>query len=237
MKAVLLAGGSGTRLAPMTEVTNKHLLPVFNKPMIFWPMQTLLDCGCRDILVISGPDHLGSLTQLLGSGARCNARFTYRVQDTPNGIAAALALAEDFVGAEPFAVILGDSIFEKSPTKEVRAFKSGAHIFISKVKDPHRFGVVELSGKKVTRITEKPKTPKTHWVQTGLYLFDSEVFSIIRSQTPSRRKELEITDTTNAYLKRGQLTASKIKGFWRDAGTVPTLLEASTLAAKYAKAV
>jgi len=229
MKGILLAGGTGSRLAPLTHVTNKHLLPVYNKPMIFYPLQTLLDAGITEIMIVSGPDHLGDLTELLGSGAAWQAHFTYRVQDTAGGIAQAIGLAADFAAGEPIAVILGDSIFEDNFKEAVQGFQSGARIFLKEVSDPERFGVPTLDGEKVLKITEKPSQPDSSFAQTGLYLYDQRVFDIIKNLKPSGRGELEVTDLSNWYIEQGDMDAAFLTGFWRDAGTFESLLQASQL--------
>lgn len=223
MKGILLAGGTGSRLAPLTRVTNKHLLAVYDEPMIMYPLKTLISSGIKDIMVISGREHTGHFLEFLGSGKEFGVNLTYRVQDDAGGIAHALALAEDFVGKDNMTVILCDNIFEDSFRKPTRAFKKGARIFLKEVHDPERFGVATLSNNKVTRITEKPKKPASSWAVTGLYQFDSRAFSFIKRQRPSGRGELEVTDLINEYIKRGQVKAEFLKGFWSDAGTFPSL--------------
>lgn len=236
MKGVILAGGNGRRLGYLTEVTNKHLLAVYDKPMIFFPLQTLLACGIRDILIVSGRDHVEGFLRLLGSGVKFGARFTYKVQDEAGGIAQALSLAEDFVGSDSCAVILGDNIFEDTLGEHVRAFveksASGAHIFLKEVADADRFGVAELDGDRVISIEEKPSAPKSNYAVTGFYVYDREVFQIIKTLKPSGRQELEITDVNNAYIARGVMTATKLRGDWTDAGTFESLHHANVLARK-----
>ena len=231
MKGVILAGGTGSRLFPCTKVTNKHLLPVYNKPMIYYPIETLKNSGINDILVISSPEHAGDFMQLLGSGADLNVNFTYRIQDGAGGIAQALSLAEDFARGESLAVILSDNIFEDSFADDVFRFKHGAQIFVKEVEDAGRFGVVELKeDDRVRSIEEKPSFPKSNFAQTGFYLYDNQVFDYIRQIQPSKRGELEITDVNNLYLEKNQLMARRFLGMWADAGTHDSLLEANILA-------
>ena len=235
MKGILLAGGNGRRLGYLTQVTNKHLLAVYDKPMIFFPLQTLLDCGIKDILIVSGRDHVGGFLSLLGSGDKFGAHFTYKVQDTAGGIAEALGLAEDFVGNDTCAVILGDNIFEDQMGGFVQEFAKGgqgAHIFLKEAENAARFGVAELDGNRVLNIEEKPEHPKTNYAVTGFYLYDSSVFQTIKTLRPSGRGELEITDVNNAYIGTGTMTASILKGDWTDAGTFESLHHANVLARK-----
>ncbi len=231
MKGVILAGGTGSRLYPCTKVTNKHLLPVFNKPMIYYPIETLKRSGINDILIISSPEHAGDFMQLLGSGADFDANFTYKIQDGAGGIAQALSLAEDFAQEDSIAVILSDNIFEDSFADDVLYFRKGAQIFVKEVEDPSRFGVVELKEDGTVRsVEEKPAFPKSNFVQTGFYIYDSQVFDFIRQIGPSKRGELEITDVNNLYLDKQQLKARTFGGMWADAGTHESLLEANILA-------
>lgn len=231
MKGVVLAGGSGSRLSPLTEVTNKHLLAVYNKPMIFYPVQTLLDAGIKDILIISSPDHAGSFLKLLGNGERFDASFTFKVQEGGSlGIAHALSLARDFVGTENMAVILGDNIFEDDFSDAAANFESGARVFLKQVDDARRFGVAEIVEGKVVSIEEKPSNPKSNWAQTGLYMYDKRVFEIIDSLDFSARGELEITDVNNQYIEWGSMDASFVDGEWTDAGTFESLYRANTIA-------
>lgn len=235
MKGILLAGGNGRRLGYLTEVTNKHLLAVYDKPMIFFPLQTLLDAGIRDILIVSGREHVGGFLSLLGSGEKFGARFTYKVQDQAGGIAEALGLAEDFVGNDKCAVILGDNIYEDQMAPFVQTFaksQGGAHIFLKEADNAARFGVAELDGNKVLNIEEKPEYPKTNYAVSGFYLYDEHVFTIIKTLRPSGRGELEITDVNNAYIRAGTMTASILKGDWTDAGTFESLHHANVLARK-----
>lgn len=227
MKGVILAGGSGTRLYPNTKVTNKHLLPVYNQPMIYYPIQTLMKAGINDILIMPGKDHAGDFAKLLGSGKEFNASFTFKVQDHAGGLAYAVSLAEDFVGDDNCFVILGDNIVEDNIVEDVQAFESGAKVFLKQVSDPHRFGIAELDGSKVMGIVEKPEEPKSNWCVTGYYIYDSKVFDHIRNIKPSERGELEITDLNNEYIKRGQMKAGFFKGYWFDAGTHESMVEAA----------
>jgi glucose-1-phosphate thymidylyltransferase len=227
MKGVILAGGTGSRLAPLTNVTNKHLLPIYNKPMIYYPLQTLLDMGIKEILIVSGPGHAGHFLNLLGSGKKFNAKFSYAIQDEAGGIAQALGLAEDFSDKDSVAVILGDNIFEDK--FDVSAYNEGAMIFLKEVNDPQRFGVAQVENDKVISIEEKPKNPKSNLAVTGLYIYDKNVFEIIKTLKPSGRGELEITDVNNAYIKNNKMQANFVNGFWTDAGTFDSLLRASNL--------
>jgi len=214
MKGIVLAGGKGSRLYPLTKITNKHLLPVYNKPMIYYPVQTLVDAGIRDILIVTGGNHAG-------------------------GIADALKLAEDFVEGEKVCVILGDNIIEKDISAAVEDFRlqeCGAKILLKEVDDPERFGVAEILDERVVNIVEKPKNPSSNYAVTGIYMYDSTVFEKTRVLKPSARGELEITDVNNAYIKEGTMTYSFLDGWWTDAGTFSSLLRASNLVAKDSKA-
>ena len=231
MKGVILAGGTGSRLFPSTKVTNKHLLPVYDKPMIMYPLQTLKNSGVRDILIITNSQNAGDFLSLLGSGKEYGVNLTYKIQDGSGGIAQALSLAENFAGNDNIAVLLGDNIFEADFADDFFNFKSGARIFIKHVDDPERFGVVEIGeAGTVLGIEEKPSLPKSNFVQTGLFLYDNKVFDYIRELTPSARGEFEITDVNKIYLENKELTASRVDGMWIDAGTHESLLEASILA-------
>jgi|SRR3989344_8888445 len=229
MKGIILAGGTGSRMLPCTKVTNKHLLPVYDKPMIYYPLQTLIDAGIKEILIVSGPGHAGDFLNLLGSGKEFGVRLTFEIQDEAGGIAQALGLAEKFAGKDPVTVILGDNIFEDDMKSHIQSFSGGAKIFLKEVHDPERFGVAELKGEKVLGIEEKPKKPKSNWAVTGLYIYDNDVFKIIKTLKPSGRGELEITDVNNYYVKKGTMHAAVFKGFWSDAGTFDSLLRASQL--------
>lgn len=228
-----MAGGTGSRLYPLTKVTNKHLLPIYDKPMIFYPLFSLKEAGIRDVLIVSGKDHAGSFLKLLGSGRDFGMNFSFELQEAAGGIAQALSLSRKFVGHDKIVVVLGDNIIEDNLAKYVKSFekqKYGAKIFLKKVKNPKAYGVCEIKGKKVVNIEEKPKNPKSNLAVIGLYMYDSSVFDIIKTQNPSKRGELEITDVNNAYLKNGQLSYEVLKGFWGDCGeSFDTLLNASHL--------
>jgi glucose-1-phosphate thymidylyltransferase len=229
MKGIILAGGTGSRLYPLTKVTNKHLLPVYDRPMIFYPLQTLLDAGINEIMIVSGKGHAGHFLELLGSGSDWGARFTYEIQDEAGGIAQALGLAEDFADNENVAVVLGDNIFQDDVSEAVQAFKVGGHIFLKMVEDACRFGVAQIEGDGVISIEEKPEEPKSDLAVTGLYLYDNEVFEIIRRLKPSGRGELEITDVNNEYIRLGEMSYSLLDGYWTDAGTFESLLRAGNI--------
>jgi glucose-1-phosphate thymidylyltransferase len=229
MKGVILAGGTGSRLYPLTKVTNKHLLPVYDKPMIYYPMETLINAGIKDIMIVSGRGHAGHFLELLGSGVEHGVHFTYEIQEKAGGIAQALSLAEDFVDGDSVTVILGDNIFQDNIKEDVANFNDGAKIFLKEVPDAHRFGVAELKGKKVIGIEEKPKEPKSNFAVTGLYIYDSEVFDAIKTLKPSGRGELEITDVNNYYISKEVMEYGVLEGFWSDAGTFDSLLRASLM--------
>jgi len=236
LKGVILAGGLGTRLYPLTKITNKHLLPIYCKPMIYYPIQTLVDAGITEILIVTGGQHAGEFLRLLGNGAEFGLKhINYTYQEGEGGIAQALRLAEHFADKDRVVVILGDNIIEKSIKGVVEEFKKqpkGARILLKKVEDPERFGVAELKGDKIVSIEEKPKNPKSNYAVTGIYMYDNEVFDIIRTLRPSRRGELEITDVNNAYIRRKQLSYSVLDGWWTDSGTFESLLRANNLVAK-----
>jgi len=235
IKGVVLAGGTGSRLMPLTKVTNKHLLPVGQKPMIYYPIERLTSAGIEEILVITGLEHMGDVVGLLGSGKEFGCEFTYKVQDQAGGIAQALSLAENFAQGQPVVVILGDNIFE-SPLKayidKFIAKKLGAMVLLKKVPDPQRFGVAQIRDDKVIGIEEKPKKPASDYIITGIYFYDATVFDIIRALRPSGRGELEITDVNNAYIARGQLDYDILEGWWSDAGTFASLSRANELVIK-----
>ena len=233
MKGIILAGGTGSRLFPLTKVTNKHLLPVYDKPMICYPLNTLIKAGIDDILIVSGRGHVGHFLELLGSGSSLGIRLTYEIQEGAGGIAQALGLAEPWAGNDPVTVILGDNIFEDSVKEPVRSFKSGARIFLKAVSDAQRFGVAEIEGDRIIGIEEKPKNPKTNLAVTGLYIYDSDVFRIIKGLKPSGRGELEITDVNNAYIRKNTMRYSLLSGFWSDAGTFDSLLRAGMKVKEY----
>ncbi|GIO88492.1 glucose-1-phosphate thymidylyltransferase [Paenibacillus faecis] len=233
MKGIILAGGTGSRLYPLTKVTNKHLLPVGKYPMIFHSVFKLKQSGIHDILIVTGKDHMGDVVNLLGSGSEMGVTFTYKVQDEAGGIAQALGLAEHFVGTDQMVVILGDNVFEDDISPFVQNFqqqKIGAKILIQEVEDPKRFGVPELQGNRITSIEEKPQVPKSNYAVTGIYMYDNKVFEIVKTLKPSHRGELEVTDVNNAYINRGELTFDILHGWWTDAGTHSSLARANELA-------
>lgn len=233
MKGIILAGGTGSRLFPLTKVTNKHLLPVGKYPMIFHSIAKLKQAGIIDMLIVTGKDHMGDVVNLLGSGREFGLKFTYNVQDEAGGIAQALGLAENFVNGDQMIVILGDNVFQDSIAPFVQNFQQqvrGAKILIQEVHDPQRYGVPELSGDKILSIEEKPQQPKSSYAVTGIYMYDSRVFDIVRTLKPSGRGELEITDVNNAYIEAGELTYDVLQGWWTDAGTHPSLTKANELA-------
>lgn len=233
MKGIILAGGTGSRLYPLTKVTNKHLLPVGNKPMIYYPIEKLTGVGIEEILIVTGTEHMGSVVNLLGSGREFGCRFTYKVQDEAGGIAQALGLAENFVGDDSMLVILGDNIFEQPLQEAVENYPGhGAQILLKEVDDPKRFGVAEIKGNKIAGIEEKPEHPKSDFAVTGIYMYDAAVFNFIRTLKPSDRGELEITDVNNAYIRQDALRYSVLDGWWTDAGTHKSYKFANELAAK-----
>lgn len=235
-KGIILAGGTGSRLMPLTKVTNKHLLPVGRKPMIYYPIEKLTGADIREILIVTGTEHMGNIVSLLGSGRQFGCRFTYKVQDEAGGIAEALGLAENFCrGDELMSVILGDNIFEDSLGAYVAAFRlqgKGARILGKEVRDPQRFGVAELSGNRVVSIEEKPGRPKSKIAVTGIYFYDTRVFDIIRHCRRSARGELEITDVNNAYIKMDEMQLDILQGWWSDAGTFESLSNVDRLVAE-----
>ena len=236
MKGVVLAGGSGSRLRPLTAVTNKHLLPVFNQPMIYYPIQTLVNAGITDIMIVTGGNSAGDFLKLLGNGKAFGLKhLNYTYQEGEGGIAAALSLVEHFAGDDAICVVLGDNIIEgniRIAADSYREQRSGAKILLKRVPDPQRFGVPELNGKHVLRIEEKPAQPKSDYAVIGIYMYDARVFEIIRALKPSGRGELEITDVNNAYIERGEMTWDELAGWWSDAGTFESLLYASNLVAE-----
>ncbi len=233
MKGVILAGGTGSRLMPLTKITNKHLLPVWKKLMIYYPLEKLRDAGIKEILIVTGKEHAGDFIKILGSGRELDLILTYELQEEAGGIAQALSLAKNFLkGEKKFVIILGDNIIEDSIKKYVLDFENGeeeAQIFLKKVQNAKRFGVAELEGSKVVKIEEKPKNPKTNYAVTGLYMYSSNIFEIIKTLKPSRRGELEISDVNNAYIQKGTMKATNLEGFWTDAGTFESLYRAATL--------
>lgn len=238
MKGIILAGGLGTRLRPMTLVTNKHLLPVYDRPMVYYPIGTLVNAGINEVLIVTGGEHAGDFFKLLRNGKDVGLKhLEYAYQEGEGGIADALKLAEDFAAGGKICVILGDNIIEKNINRAVEDFRNqpkGAKILLKQVEDPNRFGVVEFSPdrKSITRILEKPQNPPSDMAVTGYYMYDERVFDICRTLKPSGRGELEITDVNNDYLARGELTWSELTGWWTDAGTIPSLLHATNLVAK-----
>lgn len=236
IKGIILAGGTGSRLYPLTKVTNKHLLPVGKYPMIYYPISKLKKAGIKEIMIITGKEHMGAVVNLLGSGSEFGLEFTYRIQDQAGGIAQALGLCEFFVGNDRCVVILGDNVFEDDIMEYVENYRrqeKGAKVLIKEVPDPHRFGVPELKNGKIMSIEEKPKNPKSNYSVTGIYMYDSKVFDIIKTLKPSHRGELEITDVNNAYIGLGELTYDILKGWWTDAGTFESLERANSLAMNY----
>lgn len=223
MKGVILAGGNGTRLLPLTKVTSKQLLPIYNKPMIYFPINTLKKAGIKDILIVTGRNYAEHFLKTLGKGEEFGLNFSYKIQETAGGIAQALSLAKDFVKEDNVTVILGDNIYEEDFKKDISSFESGSRIFLKQVQKPERFGVAELKEMKVINIEEKPNLPKSNYAVTGLYVYDSDVFKIISSLKPSQRNELEITDVNNKYISKGKMDARFVKGFWSDAGTFDSL--------------
>jgi glucose-1-phosphate thymidylyltransferase len=220
MKGIILAGGTGSRLYPLTKVTNKHLLPVGDKPMIYHPIEKLTGAGIVEILIVTGTEHMGDVVNLLGSGHEFGCRFTYKVQDTAGGIAQALGLAENFTGGDSMMVILGDNVFSADLGPVARSYAgTGAKIMIKEVYDPTRYGVAELSGDRIIGIEEKPEVPKSSYCVTGIYIYDNRVFDLIRTLKPSKRGELEITDVNNHYIQSGAMAYDILDGWWTDAGT------------------
>jgi glucose-1-phosphate thymidylyltransferase len=236
LKGVVLAGGLGTRLRPLTAVTNKHLLPVYDRPMIYYPIQTLVNAGITDIMIVTGGNSAGDFLKLLGNGKAFGLKhLNYTYQEGEGGIAEALSLVEHFAAKEPVCVVLGDNIIEGNIAAAVRAYREqerGAKIILKRVPDPERFGVPELSGQNVLRVEEKPESPKSEYAVIGIYMYDGEVYDIIRTLKPSGRGELEITDVNNAYIQREEMTWEELDGWWTDAGTFESLLRASNLVAE-----
>lgn len=233
MKGIILAGGTGSRLYPLTKVTNKHLLPVGKYPMIYHAIYKMREADIQDILIVTGREHMGDVVNLLGSGYEFGVTFTYKVQDQAGGIAQALGLAEQFVGDDLVAVILGDNVFGDDIAPYVQNFVQqgkGAKILIKEVPDPNRYGVAELSGDNIISIEEKPVNPKSKYAVTGIYMYDSTVFDVVKTLKPSGRGELEITDVNNAYIEKNQLTFDVLGGWWTDAGTHGSLFHANQLA-------
>jgi len=233
MRGIILSAGNGTRLRPCTKVTSKNLLPVYNRPLIYYPLNTLIKAGIKEILIIVSARHAGDYLNLLGSGKEFGVKFTYEIQDKPEGIAQSFIIGENFIDQEDVCLILGDNIFEDDFIKQIKSFKTGAKIFATPVKDPERFGIVEVDQKNnAISIEEKPKKPKSNLCVTGLYVYDYRVVEIAKNLKPSKRGELEITDINKWYLKKKELEVAKFKGAWIDAGTFDSLVEAQVLAKK-----
>ena len=239
LKGIVLAGGSGTRLYPLTRITNKHLLAVYNKPMIYYPIETLVEAGINDIMIVTGGEMAGDFLRLLGNGSEFGLKhLNYTYQEGEGGIADALRLTEHFAEGKKIVVILGDNIIEKSIKRYVDKFrrqKDGARILIKDVPDPERFGTVELKGDRIVGVEEKPKRPKSNYIVTGIYMYDNRVYDIIKTLKPSARGELEITDVNNDYIRRGKMSYDILDGWWTDAGTITSLLRANNLVAEREK--
>ena len=233
VKGIVLAGGTGSRLFPLTRVTNKHLLPVGRKPMIFHPIEKMTQAGIEDILIVTGTEHMGAVVGLLGSGKDYGCRFTYKVQDEAGGIAQALGLARNFVGNDRMCVILGDNIFEDSIADAVSAFADGpphsARLMLKPVEDPQRFGVATIQGENLTKIVEKPAEPESNLAVIGVYMYDNSVFDVISTLRPSGRGELEISDVNQHYVEQSRVSYSVLGGWWTDAGTFESLAQANLL--------
>jgi len=237
MKGIILAGGRATRLRPLTSITSKQLLPVYNKPMIFYPIETLLTAGIKDILIIIAPDYSGHFLNLLGDGHEFGAHFSYAVQKEPKGLADAFIIGADFIGDDNVTMILGDNIFDQDFSKEIQNFKSGGMVFARQVEDPERFGVVEFDqNMKAISIEEKPSQPKSSYAVVGLYTYDNQVIDIAKNLKPSDRGEIEITDINKTYLERKELQVNIFDSLWEDAGTFDSLLHVSNIMAQKEKA-
>lgn len=233
MKGIILAGGKATRLRPLTKITSKQLLPVYNKPMILYPIETLVKAGIKDILIIIAPDYSGHFLNLLGSGKDFGARFSYAIQEEPKGLADAFVIGEDFIDNDNVTLILGDNIFEHDFSDQIKSFKSGALVYAKKVHDPERFGVVEFDkNMKALSIEEKPDKPKSNYAVVGIYSYDNKVVGYAKNLKPSDRGEIEITDLNNIYLKKDSLKVEVIEGMWEDAGTFDSLLRISNFIAE-----
>ena len=231
MKGIILAGGSATRLRPCTKVTSKQLLPVYNKPMIYYPLNTLIKAGIKDILIIVSPERAGDFLNLLGSGKDFGVNFSYEIQDTPKGLADAFVVGENFIGDDNVTMILGDNIFEDDLFEDIKNFEKGGKVFAKKVDDPERFGVVKFDeNMRAIEVAEKPKKWISDYALVGLYVFDNRVVEVAKNVKPSSRGEIEITDLQDFYLKSGELEVAMIEGAWLDAGTFDSLLEAQILA-------
>lgn len=231
MRGIILSGGSGTRLRPLTKITSKQLLPIYNRPMIYYPLNTLIQAGIKEILIIVAPEHSGDYLNLLGSGKEFGVKFTYEIQDHPEGLVQAFIIGENFIDNDNVTMILGDNIFEDNFSAEIKDFKSGAKVFAKKVSDPERFGVVKFNDQmKAEKIVEKPKEFLSDYAVTGLYVYDQRIVEVAKKMQRSERGELEITDVNNWYLAQGDLSVSLVNGEWLDAGTFESLLRAQNLA-------
>ncbi len=231
MRGIILSGGSGTRLRPLTKITSKQLLPIYHRPMIYYPLNTLIKAGIKEILIIIAPERAGDYLNLLGSGKEFGVKFTYEIQDKPEGLAQAFIIGEKFIGRDDVVMILGDNIFEDDFSEDIKSFKSGAKIFAKKVTDPERFGVVKFNDqKKAEKIVEKPKDFLSDYAVTGLYIYDKRVINIAKEMKASPRGELEITDVNNWFLEKNELEVAEVKGEWLDAGTFDSLLRAQNFA-------
>jgi len=227
IKGIILAGGTGTRLHPLTKTTNKHLLPIYNKQMIFYPLETLKKSGIKDITIVSGPGHAGQFLELLASGYDMGLNISYTIQEKPLGIAHGIWVALRELGKEDIVVILGDNIFEDTITQDIKDFKGGAKIFLKKVNDPERFGIVEFENNKITKIIEKPSIPKSNLAVTGLYIYDKHAYDFIETIPLSKKGEVEVTDLNNIYIKKGLMNHRELNGYWLDAGTLEGMFKAS----------
>ncbi|MDH3324486.1 MAG: sugar phosphate nucleotidyltransferase [Candidatus Peregrinibacteria bacterium] len=227
MKGIILAGGSGTRLRPLTKITSKQLLPVYDKPMIYYPLETLIRAGIKDVLVIVSPEHAGDFLNLLGSGSEFGIKIAYEIQDKPEGLAQAFIIGDTFIGNDDVTLVLGDNIFEDDFSDAIKNFQKGGMIFAREVSDPHRFGVVEFDeNKKAISLEEKPEVPKSNFAQTGLYVCDNSIVEMAKNLAPSPRGELEVTDLMKMYLDQGKLEVGFVQGKWFDCGTHESLFEA-----------
>ncbi len=236
MKGIILAGGRATRLRPLTKITSKQLLPVYDKPMIYYPIETLIKSGIKDILIIISPEYAGHFLNLLGSGKEFGARFTYEIQEEPRGLADAFIVGEHFIGDDNVTMILGDNIFDEDFSEIVQNFTSGGHVFAKEVHDPQRYGVIEFDeNNNVLSIVEKPESPKSNYAMVGLYILDNRAAQFAKNVQPSSRGEIEIPDVINQYLEKGELKVSTLKGIWEDAGTFDSLLRVNNYWADKAK--
>lgn len=233
MKGIILAGGKATRLRPLTKITSKQLLPIYNKPMIFYPIETLVNAGIKDILIIIAPDYAGHFLNLLGTGKDFGAKFTYEIQEEPRGLSDAFIVGETFLGGDDVTMILGDNIFEHDFSEDIRNFKKGGHVFGKEVPDPQRYGVIEFDeNNNVLSIVEKPEHPKSNYAMVGMYILDNRASEFAKTVKPSARGEIEIPDLINMYRDLGELKVSKIEGMWEDAGTFDSLLRVNNLIAE-----